>query len=59
MRMRVDEARRRDLARRIHFDVGLCAIEAADLRDAVTTHADVAIEARRPAAVDDGCVPDQ
>src|SRR5258707_2671480 len=42
MRVRVDETRRRNFARSIHFDVGFGAIEPADFRDAVAAHADIA-----------------
>ena len=59
MRVRVDEARCRNFPGRVHLDFGLGPIEPADSRDAVCTHADIPIEARHAAAVDDACVPDQ
>src|SRR5258708_40299622 len=59
MGVRMHEPRRRDFSGRIHFDVGLCPIEPADFHDALTAHADVALESRRTAAIDDARVPDQ
>ena len=44
MRMRIDEAWRRNFARRIHFDVALRQIEPPDFHNAVAAHADVAID---------------
>ena len=43
----------------IEIDIGFGAIEPADFPDAVAAHTDVAIETRRPAAVDDRCVANQ
>ena len=58
MRVRVDEARRRDQARRIDFGVGARLAERAELRNPAAAHADLAVAARRFGAVDDGRVAD-